>query len=145
MAATLPPPCGEAGAERAPPLTDHRDGRTRCLRGTPQDGPSRASGAAPPARSLGRCSPAASGLTPQDGPCRASGAAPPAGSLGRCSPAPSSLTLQDPGLARRLLALPGPEHHVAAEPAHSFVLPLEMLVTKRLFRFLTWVKCGAQG
>ena len=116
MAATLPPPCGEAGAERVPPLTDHRDGRTRCLRGTPQHGRSRASGAAPPA-----------------------------GSLGRCSPATSGLSLQDPGLRLEVPGSSGPEHHVATEPAHSFVLPLEILVMKGLFRFLAWVKCGAQG
>lgn len=40
----------------------------------------------------------------------------------------------------------GPDHHVATEPAHSFVLPLEMFSDKALVPFpLTWVKCGAQG
>ena len=108
--------CGETGLERAPPLTDHRDGRTRSLR-----------------------------QTLQDSPAWATGAAPPAGSLGRCSRATSDLSLQNTALrSTRFLALPWalttkcPQNLVTV-----LFYPMKCLVTKLLFRFVMWVKCGA--
>ena len=61
--APSPRPCGEAGPERASPLTNHQDGRTCSPRRTLQDSPAWATRAAPPAGSLGRCSRATSGLS----------------------------------------------------------------------------------
>ena len=58
-----PPPCWEAGLERAPSLTDHQDGQTLSLRPTLRDCPSWETKAAPPAGSLGRCSRATSNLS----------------------------------------------------------------------------------
>ena len=107
-----PPPCGEAGLERAPFLTDQRDGQTRSPRRTLQDCPSWETGAAPPA-----------------------------GSLGRRSRATSGLSRRAPGGPRSVL---GPDHHVAIEPGHGFVLPVEMFSDKAFVRFLMRVKCGAQ-
>ena len=89
--------------------TDHQDERTRS-----------------PCQTLGDC------------PSWATGAAPPAGSLGRCSRATSGLSLQDPGLRSRFLALPWaltttwPQNLLTA-----LFCPLRCLVTKLLFRFLT--------
>ena len=61
----FPLPCEEAGPARAPPITNDRDGRTRSSRPTLQECASGASGAAPPAGSLGRRSRATSGLSLQ--------------------------------------------------------------------------------
>ena len=97
--------------------TDHQDGRT-CS----------------PCQNLGDCL------------SWATGAAPPAGSLQRCSRATSSLFLQDLGLRSRFLALPWPlTTRWPQNLLTALFCPLRYLVTKLLFRFLTWVKCGAQG
>ena len=113
----LPPPCGEAGPEHAPSLIDHQGSQTRSPRPTLQDCPSWAQGAAPPA-----------------------------GSLGRCSRATSSPSLQDTGLhSTKLLALPWALTTAWLQNLVTVLFcPLKCLVTKLLFRFLMWVKCGTQ-
>ena len=92
-----PPPCGEAGPECAPPLTDHQDGQTRCLRWTLQDCPflgvwGRASCWRPGTLQLGHF---------------------------LSVPAAPQVALEVPGSL-----LPRLPH--GAEPVRSFVLPLEM-------------------
>ena len=98
-----PPPCGEAGLERAPSLTDHQDGWTRSPRWTLQDCPSWETRAAPPAGSLGRCGQATS-------ICPAAFHEVPGSPL-------------------------DPDHHVATEPGHGFVLPVEMFSDKAFVLF----------
>ena len=113
----FPLPCEEAGPERAPPITTHQDGRARSPRPTLQDCPSWAQGAAPPA-----------------------------GSLGRCSRATSSPSLQGTGLhSTKFLAVAWALTTAWLQNLVTVLFcPLKCLVTKLLFRFLMWVKCGTR-
>ena len=98
-----PPTCREVTSECTPPLTDHQVEQT-CFH----------------CQTLGDC------------PSRVTGAAPPAGSLGRCSQATSIC----PAAFHEVPGSPlDPDHHVATEPGHGFVLPIEMFSDKAFVLF----------
>ena len=104
----LPPPCWEAGPERAPSLIDHQGSQTRSPRPTLQDCPSWAQGGSASCRKPGTLQPGhfQSVL---------------AGHWAALHEAPGSPL--------------GPDHRVAAEPGHSFVLPIEMFSDKAFVPF----------